>query len=323
MQLLRYDRIGEPSDVVYLGEAPIPQPRPGEVRLRLLRSPIHNHDLATIRGSYGVKPQLPAVGGSEFFGIVDGTGDGVTLELGARVSATVQGAWSEFVLAPAQGCVTIPDGIPDDSAAQLMSMPLSASVLLDSLQVEPGAWILQNAANGAVGRILMRLAQKRGVNVINLVRRSDAADDLRRVGAEHVVVSESPDWSDQVRALTKGAAITRVIDSIAGPHSIDLQHLLGRGSVYVIFGGLAAQAMRLDPSAMIFNETTLRGFWMTAWMSRASADDRRRVVSEVFALALAGELPLAVAGVYPLNEARAALVESERSGRAGKVLFRP
>lgn len=323
MNALRFDRVGEPSDVIQLRDAPIPQPQAGEVRLRVVRSPIHNHDLSTIRGTYGVTPQLPAIGGTEVLGIVDALGHGVALAVGTRVSAMVQGGWAEYVLAPAQICVPIPDAIIDDHAAQLMAMPLSALVLLNSLRVEPGAWIVQNAANGAVGRILMQLAQARKINVINLVRRESAAERLRTLGAQHVVVTEVAGWEAQVRALTQGAPIARVIDSVAGAHSIALQHLLGRFGEYVIFGGLAAQAMRIDPGVMIFNETIVRGFWMTAWMARASADERRAAIGEIFALVLVDALPLSVAGVYSLSQFQAALAQAEQSGRDGKVLFAP
>ena len=321
MQALRYDRVGEPTEVIAPVDIALPVPQAGEVRLRMLRSPIHNHDLSTIRGIYGVKPQLPAIGGTEMVGAVDAIGGGVSLALGTRVSAMLQGAWAEFVIVPAALCVTMPDALDDDTASQLMAMPLSALVLLESLRVEPGMWILQNAANGAVGRILMRLAQARNVNVINLVRRESSANELRAFGAKHVIVTEGNDWAAHLREMTGGQPVARVIDSVTGAQSIELQRVLGRRGEYVIFGGLAAAAMRLDPGLMIFNETVVRGFWMTAWMSRASAQERTAAVQSIFALALAGELPLPVASIFSLSDGKAAMLAAEQPGRSGKVLL--
>lgn len=323
MLALRYDRIGEPAEVLGAVEVPKPEPGAGEVRLRVLRSPIHNHDLSTIRGTYGVRPALPATGGTEALGRIDAVGAGVTLPIGARVSAMVQGAWAEYLIAQASQCVPMPEALDDDVASQLMAMPLSALILLDDLRVERGAWIVQNAANGAVGRILMRLAQARGINVINLVRRESSAEELRAFGAEHVVITEGHDWAAEVRAIAGDNPIARVIDSVTGPQSIELQRILGRRGEYVIFGGLAAAAMRLDPGLMIFNETVVRGFWMTAWMSRASQQERAAAVQQIFSLALTNNLPLPVSAIFALADGQAAVLAAEQPGRPGKVLLAP
>ncbi|PXA80044.1 alcohol dehydrogenase, partial [Caulobacter sp. D4A] len=72
-----HDVFGDPAEVLALADSPIPEPGPGKVRIRTLLSPIHNHDLWTVRGNYGYKPALPAIGGSEAVGVVDAVGDGV------------------------------------------------------------------------------------------------------------------------------------------------------------------------------------------------------------------------------------------------------
>ena len=77
MRAVLINSFGSPTDVVHLGEAPIPEPGAGELRVKLLKSPIHNHDLTIIRGIYGYKPALPAIPGSEGLGVVDALGAGV------------------------------------------------------------------------------------------------------------------------------------------------------------------------------------------------------------------------------------------------------
>lgn len=84
---------GEPAEVLSLGEQPMPQPAAGEVRIKTLLAPIHNHDLWTIRGRYGYKPELPAIGGSEAVGLVDALGAGVEgVTLGQRVAVAASTA---------------------------------------------------------------------------------------------------------------------------------------------------------------------------------------------------------------------------------------
>jgi NADPH:quinone reductase-like Zn-dependent oxidoreductase len=77
MRAIVHHRFGEPSDVLGVEDVPLPEPGPGEVRIRVTASPIHNHDLWTIRGTYGFKPKLPARAGTEAVGVVDALGEGV------------------------------------------------------------------------------------------------------------------------------------------------------------------------------------------------------------------------------------------------------
>jgi NADPH:quinone reductase len=118
MRTTVYSRYGDPADVLAIEDAPVPQPGPGEVRIRMVMASIHNHDLLTIRGEYGVKPDLPAFAGSEATGIVDALGDGVThLQIGQRVAASGKGTWSDHYLAQAASVVPLPGQIPDSAAA--------------------------------------------------------------------------------------------------------------------------------------------------------------------------------------------------------------
>ncbi len=313
MIALQYARFGEPAEVVEPVDVPVPEPREGETVLRMVRSPIHNHDLATIRGVYGVRPNLPATGGSECLGTISGK----------RFACMGRGMWAGEVIAPAAALVPIPDAIDDDRACQLLAMPLSTVVLFDELRTQPGMWIAQTAANGAVGKLLMLLAQEHGVNIVNFVRRDAAAEELRHYGAQHVIVTAHEGWQTRARALTGDAGFARIVDSVAGPEALELQKLLAPLGEMIVFGALSRGAVKLDPGLMIARESIVRGFWMNAWMQRASEADRVDAMQRVFALALAGALPLPVGGIYPLRDAAQALRAAETPGRSGKILFAP
>lgn len=118
MEVVEIDRFGEPAEVVHRAERPLPEPGPGEVRVKLVMSPIHNHDLAILRGVYGYKPKLPAVPGTEALGRIDALGDGVRgLQIGQRVAtASAQGTWAEQFVCPAAKLVPVPDALPDEAA---------------------------------------------------------------------------------------------------------------------------------------------------------------------------------------------------------------
>lgn len=160
MRAVIHHQFGEPADVLGVEEVETPTPGPGEVRLRVTLSPIHNHDLWTVRGTYGFTPELPARAGTEAVGVVDAVGEGVSLEIGRRVATGgTFGVWAEYVIAPAAGLIPVSDSLSDEMAAQLVAMPFSAISLLHSLDLKPGDVIVQNTANGAVGRMVAQIAR--------------------------------------------------------------------------------------------------------------------------------------------------------------------
>lgn len=184
MRSATYNDFGKPAEVLSLNDSPTPEPGTNEVRIKTILSPIHNHDLITIQGNYGNKPKLPAIGGSEAVGTIDALGKDVdSLEVGQRVVVSgVQGTWAEYFTAPAKTAFAIPEAIDDEMAAQLIAMPISALMLIEFLKIEPGQWIIQNAANGAVGESLAMLAAERNINTINLVRSEESRGELTELG---------------------------------------------------------------------------------------------------------------------------------------------
>lgn len=206
MQSVMFEVFGSPGKVLRVVDVPVPEPGRGQARVRLVLSPIHNHDLMTITGHYGIRPALPHHPGTEALGIVDAVGDGVTnVRPGDRVMGGAAGAWSEFYLTAAAGLAVVPETIDDATACQLTAMPMSAVRLLADLDVGAGDWIVQNAANGVVGKMLAKLAAERGINVLNIVRREAAVAELAAEGIGNAVSSEHADWQERARALTGGA----------------------------------------------------------------------------------------------------------------------
>lgn len=316
---------GDPAEVLAPSDSPTPEPGAGEVRIRTILSPIHNHDLWTVRGQYGYKPELPAIGGSEAVGIVDAVGPGVTgVAPGARVAAAgVHETWAEYFLAPAKALVPLPDAIPDEAAAQLIAMPFSAISLLDFLEVESGDWVIQNTANGAVGKTLAMLARARGVNVVNLVRRDEGVREIEALGIANAVSTASAGWKERVRAITGGAPIRAAVDSIGGDASGDLMNLLGDNGLLVSFGSMAGEPMRIPSGATIFKQAVVKGFWGAKVSAAMAPDKRAALIGELMRLVVSGELKLPVEAIFGLDRIKDAVVASLTPGKAGKVLLRP
>ena len=325
MRVATYDHFGKPSDVLSVGERPMPQPAANEVRIKTILSPIHNHDMLTVSGQYGYKPEMPAVGGSEALGIIDAVGDEVTdLSIGQRVAcASVHETWAEYFVAPATMVFVIPDSIEDELAAQLIAMPLSALMLLEFLEVDSGQWIIHNAANGAVGKTLAMLAAARGVNTINLVRSKDSLEELTALDIKNNVATTDDDWQDQVRAIIGEDKITAAVDSVGGESSNELLSLLGSNGTLVSFGIMSGKPMQLDAGSLIFKQAIVKGFWGSKTSQEMDLDNKQRLIDELLERATNGNLKLPIEAVYGLDEITKAVSGDVQSGKKGKVLLKP
>jgi NADPH:quinone reductase-like Zn-dependent oxidoreductase len=324
MRCVNIERFGNPAEVVATAERPLPEPGPGQVRVRMLLSPIHNHDLAIVRGVYGYRPPLPAVPGTEALGRIDALGEGVSgLQLGQRV-ATASGTstWAECFVAPAAKLVPLPDALPDEAACQLLAMPLSALMLLEDLEIEPGQWLVQDAANGAVGKTLFTLARLRGVHVVNLVRRDAALAELEAAGIDNGVSTEQAGWQQRVAAVTGGAPIVRAVESIGGEAAQQLMGLLADNGELVSFGSLTFKPLVIGAEHLVFKQTVVKGYWASKRLAATPPKELARMIGELAGLAAAGTLRLTVDAAFGLDEAAAAMAAAERPGRSGKVVLR-
>ena len=325
MRALVHDRFGDPAEELSVREVPVPEPGAGQVRVRLLLSPIHNHDLWTVRGSYGFKPEMPARAGTELVGVVESLGEGVEgLQAGQRVAiGGAFGAWAEYVVAPAKGLIPVPDEMPDEAAAQLVSMPFSAIALLDFLEVSEGDWIVQNAANGAVGRMVAQLAVARGVRVLGLVRRSAGVDELREQGIGDVVATDDDGWRERVREVVGDGKVVAGVDSVGGSAAGDVVSLLAEDGVLVVFGAMASPTLEIGSGEVIFKQVVIKGFWGSKVFPAMDREKRAALMGELVAGITSGVVTLPVEEVYPLEEISAAARASSEPGRRGKILLRP
>ncbi|MFM8657190.1 MAG: MDR family NADPH-dependent oxidoreductase, partial [Chthoniobacterales bacterium] len=188
----RYHRTGNPPEAVQLDEVALSEPGPGEVRVRMLWAPVNPADLNMLQGKYGEARPLPDVPGNEGCGRVVAVGRGVYRSWIGRHVLVDSMAWREEGNWPAENLVAVPAGIDARQACVLRVNPPTAWCLLHLFtDLKPGDWIAQNAATSAVGRAAIEIAKDRGWKTLNFVRRPEAADELRQLGADAVVVDDT------------------------------------------------------------------------------------------------------------------------------------
>ncbi|SDI17429.1 zinc-binding dehydrogenase [Alloyangia pacifica] len=325
MRAAYHDVFGDPAEVMLFGEMETPKPGAGEVLVKTILSPIHNHDLWTIRGQYGYVPELPGeIGGSEAVGTVAAVGEGVDEALiGKRISVGgVHGSWAEYFIAKAATLVPLPESIKDEDAAQLIAMPFSAIALLDSLKVGKGEWLVQTAANGAVGKIMVSLAKARGINLLNLVRRAEAVDELKALGAEHVLCTSDEGWLDAAKALMGTQGAVSAIDSVGAEMGLALAALLGRDGEYVVFGTATGAPLQLPSGEMITKHLAVRGFWAARVFGEMDGETQLRLLTELVTLAAQDKLALDVGGIFELEQVAEAMKAAQTPARSGKIMLR-
>jgi len=200
--------------------------------------------------------------------------------------------------------------------------PATALLMLrEYVKLQPGEWVIQNAANSAVGRCVIRLARHFGWRTANIVRRPELEDDLEAEGADLVVV-EGENVADEVKAATDGAPIRLALNAVGGDSAVRLGGALAPGGVVVTYGAMARQPLRIPNGLLIFQDIAWRGFWVSRWYRNAGAAAAAAVLSELCELAASGVIATPVEAVYPLGEIARAIEHAQRSGRSGKILLR-
>jgi len=330
MKAVVFDRFGEPAEVLQVRDVPLPEPGPGQVRVRMLASPVNPSDLLVVRGQYGRRPTLPATPGFEGVGVVDAAGPGLLrlirgLSPGRRV-AVLNGAggnWQEFVVLSARQVVPLAADIPDDQAATFFVNPASALLMTRwILRVPAGAWLLQTAAGSALGRMVIRLGKHFGFRTLNIVRRPEQAEELLGAGGDAAVSTTEESWEERVRALVGEAGVRFALDAVGGPAGLGALRALGEGGRMLVYGTLSSEPIALDPRVVMVGQKRIEGFWLSAWTRNQRPLTMLKLFRDIQKLLRAGVLTSAVGATFPLEQIHDAVREAQTPGRQGKVLLR-
>ena len=320
---LRFHECGKPAEVLRLEAVDPPPLAEGEVRLRILAAPVNPADLNFIEGNYGVKPELPAVPGTEGCGEVVESRAAGFVPGDRAIPLRRAGTWAEELVAPAAHLFKLPAGIDPRQAAMLKVNPATAWRLLRGFaEIPAGSWIVQNAANSGVGRGVIALARTLGIRTMNLVRRPELVDELRALGADAVVADDDA-AVDRAVALFGGERPRLAFNGVGGESALRLMNLLAPGGVHVTYGAMSRRPLTVPNGLMIFKDLQLRGLWVTRWVESAPRAEIEEVYTRLAGLMASGALSVPLAAAFPLEGFRQALEEVGRPGRAGKVLFTP
>ena len=237
-----------------------------------------------------------------------------------RLVLVADQAWRESGNWPVAGLVAVPDGLSADRAAVLRVNPPTAWLLLHQFTtLRPGDWVLQNAATSAVGRAVIEIARHRGWKTLNVVRRAAAAEELRALGADAVVV-DGEDMAAAAKEWLGGAVPRLALNAVGGISATRLAGLLASGGTLVTYGAMSKEALKIPNGFLIFRDLVFRGFWLTRWLRAAPPEQVSSLFDQIFRLAASGCFAPRVVAEFPLGEVSAAVTRAEEGG--GKVLLR-
>lgn len=321
MRRVRYHAYGGP-EVLRVEEADVPDPGPGQVRIRTTAIGANFVDTKFRRGAGTIfhRP-LPATLTGDVVGTVDAVGAGVGTDLaGRRVAALVLDAFADFVLADADGLVDVPDGMDDGVASMLPSAaPVALGVLLAS-GLAPGGTVLVHAAAGNIGHLAVQLAKLRGAGTVIGTAGSPAKlDFVRTLGADAAVDYSGDDWTDRVRAAAP-SGVDVVLDSVGGRTTLRSLELLAPFGRLVIYG--AADDVVDVPATSLYLLRSIGGFSLLAWQA-ARPVEYRQAMAELTGLLTSGHLRATVHTRLPLAEAVAAHRLLDARAQLGRVLLVP
>jgi NADPH:quinone reductase-like Zn-dependent oxidoreductase len=325
MRRLQLTAFGEAAKVVALDTSDAPVLATEDLLVKMEAAPLNRSDFMLIEGKYRVRPMFPYNLGSEGVGRVVAAGERAARSLeGKRViilPTYEQGTWAEETIVPQQNVVAVSDQGDPLQLAMIGINPATAYLLLKQYtHLMPGDWIGQTAANAAMGQYIIQFARLAGLKTLNVVRRPDAAEQVRSFGGDKVVL-QGDDLAKQIAGGLDGQQLSLVLDTLGGAPVGELMKALKDGGIGVGYGVQVGEFPKISPADMYFRGLSFHGFWLINWIRNAPRQEVQRTYQQLAELVTDGSLSAAIDATYPLDRYQEALVHAQQPHRGGKILW--
>ena len=310
-------------DALNWTELPTPQPKGGEVLIEIKAASLNFPDILIVQNKYQMKPALPFVPGSEYAGIVQAVGEGVThLKIGQAVAClSGTGGFGTHTIAPAALCMPLPPGFPMvDAAAFIMIYATAHHALVDRAQLKAGETVLVLGAAGGVGTSAIQIAKAMGARVIAAASTQEKCDVCKKIGADATINYTTENLRDAVKALTDGKGPDVIYDPVGGDLAEPaLRSIAWRGRYLVI--GFAAGPI----PALPFNLPLLKGASIVGvfWGSFAKNEPKANaaMMMELAQWYGQGKIKPVIDRTMPMAELKAAFKHMGSRGVMGKLVM--
>lgn len=319
--LSKLDPLAEPTANVSLDEVAIPKPGTGETVVKVILRPVNPVDTLSIQGKFEAFAPVtfPCVPGFE--GVAEVV-ESATFRKGQRVVGKpwAPGTWQTYFVMPDENLEPVPDDVTDVQAASFWVNPMSVVGMLRILSVPKGEFLLQTAAGSALGRQIIQVGKSYGIKTISVVRRSEQKQELLDLGADLVIATDKDEVEAEVAKITGGKGAYGGIDAVGGTLSSTLLNSIREGGTLLVYGFLSGHTVTVRTEDLMFGQKIVRGFLLTSsfWVPLDAAG-RSEALKEVFTLFSSGVITDYKGKTYPLMDVKAAIAESLKTARGGKI----
>ena len=310
-------------DALTWKELPTPQPKAGEVLLEIKAASLNFPDILIVQNKYQMKPPLPFVPGSEYAGIVQAVGEGVThLHVGQAVAClSGTGGFATHTIAPAALCMPLPAGFPMvDAAAFIMIYATSHHALVDRAQLKAGETVLVLGAAGGVGTSAIQIAKAMGARVIAAASTQEKCDLCTSIGADATINYTTENLREAIKALTNGKGPDVIYDPVGGDFAEPaFRSIAWRGRYLVV--GFASGPI----PALPFNLALLKGASIVGvfWGDFAKKEPKANaaMMGELAQWYGQGKIKPVIDRTMPMADLKAAYTHMGSRGVKGKLVM--
>lgn len=310
-------------DALNWKELPTPQPSSGQVLIRIEAASLNFPDLLIVQNKYQMKPPLPFVPGSEFAGVIESVGEGVTgLRVGQRVACLPgTGGFGTHALAPAKLCLPLPDSFPAvDAAAFIMIYATSHHALIDRAQLQSGETVLVLGAAGGVGTSAIQIAKAAGARVIAAASTAEKCALCKSLGADATINYSQGRLREEIKALTDGKGPDVIYDPVGGDFSEPAFRSIAWRGRYLVVGFASGPIPSLPLNLALLKGASLVGvFWGD--FSRREPEANARMMQELTGWYAQGRIKPVIDCTMPMSDLKAAYARMGSRAVRGKLVM--
>ena len=302
---------------------PTPQPAAGQVLLEIKAASMNFPDILIVQNKYQMKPPLPFVPGSEYAGVVQALGEGVThLKVGQRVAClSGTGGFATHTLAPAAMCMPLPDAMSfEDAAAFIMTYATSHHALIDRAQLKAGETLLVLGAAGGVGTAAIQIAKAVGAKVIAAASTDEKCALCKTLGADATINYSKDNLRDALKTLTDGQGPNVIYDPVGGDLAEPAFRSIAWRGRYLVVGFASGPIPALPWNLALLKGASLVGvFWGD--FARREPKANAAMLQELAQWYLQGKIKPSIDRVMPMRELMAAYAHMGSRGVQGKLVL--
>ena len=310
-------------DALTWKELPTPEPKAGEVRLRIEAASLNFPDLLIVQNKYQFKPPLPFVPGSEYAGVVEAVGEGVThLKAGQKVAClSGTGGFGTHTIAPAALCMPLPEGFPAvDAAAFIMIYATSHHALIDRAQLKAGETVLVLGAAGGVGTAAIQIAKVAGAKVIAAASTDEKCALCKSIGADATINYSKDNLREAIKAATGGKGPDVIYDPVGGDFAEPAFRSIGWRGRYLVVGFASGPIPSLPLNLALLKGASIVGvFWGD--YSKREPKANAAMMQELAQWYAQGKIKPVIDRTMPMKDLKAAYANMGSRGVMGKLVL--